>query len=543
MSNPLARIELQKILFKKVLNRLELQSCPVLSSVKTVKIHVYRNHAFEPIASVIDPFLNYSGIRAEFSYSGYDDSLSFSNIPDDADVILLWIDLEHYGMTVDIKSFLGERLKFLRGKSKADIVLVALTDETLHQKDFDVSGCYIADVNELKQRVEGLFYDDRLQKVTATRLSNAACLQMARWLGSSLLPPLFYPNVKALVLDLDNTLYSGVLGEDGIDGIILTDGHRKLQEKLKELKEQGFFLSVASKNEIEDVRRMFEKRKDFPLVWEDFSAIGISWDTKVSNIVTIAEKLRIAPDSMVFVDDNIGEIIAVASGLPGIRLLLSDAVDAGNTLEALVCFPGLFKWHRTGDDTKRMADLQSNEVREVLKQSLSQEEYMKQLRLRITYRVNSEKNIFRIAELGGKTNQFIFSYQRLKEQEVKEFMQHKDWDVIDFSLKDNLSDSGLIGVVLTKFSGEILTVEDMFISCRALGREIEDVMILKAIDIVRRKYSPKEVKIRYKKGERNQPALTWLQKMTKHELRESGDVILAESLFAIKSDYVSVSIE
>lgn len=543
METLLSRIELQKILFGKSLNRLELQLCPVRPFVRTVKIHVYRNHSFEPIASVIGPFLNYSGILAEFSYSSYDDSLSFSDIPGDVDVILLWIDFEHYKKDVDTKSLLAERIRFLREKSSADIVLVGLGDGALSQKDIDVSGCYVADVGSLRDSAGSSFYDDRLQKITATRLSNEACLQMARWLGLSLLPPLFQPNLKAIVLDLDNTLYAGVLGEDGIEGVVLTEEHRQLQKRLKELKEHGFFLALASKNEREDVQRMFERRKDFPLAWEDFSAVGISWDSKASSIAAIIEKLRIASNSILVIDDNIGEIASIEANLPDIRFILADATDASNTLSALNVYPGLFKWHKTDDDIKRTADLQSIEMREKMRLSLDQKEYIRQLNLQVSYGVNSDKHVSRIAELGGKTNQFIFSYKRFKEQEIKEIMHRDDWDVIDFSLKDSLSDSGLVGVILTKFSDGVLTIEDVFVSCRALGREIEDVMILKAIDIVRQKRSPKEVRICYKKGERNQPALTWLQKVTKQELGEIGEVVLPESLFEIKSDHVLISIE
>ncbi len=522
---------------------MELKACPIQKITQIVKIHVYRNHSFEPVASVINPFLGYSGIQPQFSYSDYDDSFNFSNIPNDAEIILLWIDFEHYEKKIDISKLLRERLQFLREKSRADIVLVGLGGGALHQEDLNISGCYIADTGFFENQIGESLYDERFRSVTATRLSNTACLQMARWLGMSLLPSLLQPNLKAIILDLDNTLYSGVLGEDGADGIVLTEGHKWFQEKLKELKAKGFFLALVSKNEIKDVQEMFKMRNDFPLAWGDFSAVVVSWDSKASNIEKIAKILRIAPDSMLFVDDNIGEVISVGSSLSSIKIILADMIDPFNTVNALLFYPGIFKWRNTEDDAKRFADLQSNEARENLKQSVTQGEYIKQLNVQISYHVNQESNLSRIAELGGKTNQFILSYKRFKEQKIKELMRCDNWDVIDFSLKDNLSDSGLIGAVITQFSDDTLFVEDLFVSCRALGREIEDVLILKALDIIRKKYLHKEIMMNYKKGERNQPALEWLQKITKKKLKLEGSVALSSSLFDIKSEHVMISIE
>jgi FkbH-like protein len=542
MDTFLSMIEWQKILFGRNLNRLDLRSLALPVSLQKVRIHVYRNHAFEPVASVMAPFLAYSGITAEFSYGSYDYTFSFTDIPDDVDILLVWADFFHYKENIDIRKFLEDRIGVLRKRSLADIVVVGLGADMVHQNDFSFSGCYIADVNSLREKVGEPFYDDRLQKITATRLSNVACLEMARWLGLSLLPPFFQPNLKAIILDLDNTLYEGVLGEDGIDGLRLTADHFRLQKELKGLRDRGFFLGIASKNEMEDVREMFRKRKDFPLVWEDFSATGISWESKASNILRIAKQLRIAPDTMLFIDDNIGEISSVTAELTGIKCIFADTSDVSGTADSLSSYPGLFKWHRTDDDSKRTADLESNAKREKLQQSLTQEEYIKRLDLQITYQVNFSGHLTRVAELGGKTNQFIFSYARLKEQEIAKIMEEDGRDVVDFSLKDNLSDSGLIGAIITRFSRGILTVNEVFVSCRALGRGIEDTLLLEAIEILRRKYNPEEVRVCYKKGERNMPALMWLSRIVECELEGNGYVVFPQELFQAKNTHVSITV-
>ncbi len=536
-------IDKQKSLFQRELNRTELQSYNSRPGMRTVRIHVYRNHSFEPIASIIHPFAGFSGFQLVFSYSDYDDSLSFSDIPTDSDVVLVWVDLARYGRGVDTKSFLNERLRVLRGKSQADIMLFGTGARSLRQEDFDIVGCYVVDPDPLMRRLGDRFFDERLQRVTASRLSNEACLHIAQWLGLSLFPSLLRPILKAIVTDLDNTLYAGVLGEDGIGGIILTDGHRRLQEKLKLLKGQGFFLGIASKNELADVRSMFEMRTDFPLIWDDFSAVGISWEGKDRNIKAIAETLRIAPDSMLFIDDNIGEIIAVKSNIPEIGIVMADAENPSKTIDVLSMYPGLFKWRATDVDIKRAADIRSNEDREKMKIALPHEEYIRQLNLHVAYRINVMSDVERVAELGGKTNQFILSYKRYKEQEIAEIMRHDGRDIVDFSLKDDLSDSGLIGAVISELSGDRLIIEDLFVSCRALGRDIEDVMILRAIDILRKKYSPREIRINYTKGDRNRPAMNWLQKLVKRDLESSGSVALPEYVFDFKAEHVAFSVE
>ena len=130
-------------------------------------------------------------------------------------------------------------------------------------------------------------------------------------LGLNYIPACLKTPIKAVVFDLDNTLYKGVLGEDGINGIELSEGHRKLQEKVVALSKQGFFICIASKNNEEDVVEMFKKRDDFPLKLEHITKLCVSWNSKADSIKEIQKFLNIGISDMLFVDDNIGELATV----------------------------------------------------------------------------------------------------------------------------------------------------------------------------------------------------------------------------------------
>ena len=135
-------------------------------------------------------------------------------------------------------------------------------------------------------------YDDSLSffnmKFSGTKLSSLTCIEVSKDLGLNYIPSLLKPNLKGIIVDLDNTLYKGVLGEDGIEGITLTLGHKNLQNSLKKLKDQGFFLCVASKNNEQDVIDLFKKREDFPLSLNDFTKVYANWNSKSESIGLIA---------------------------------------------------------------------------------------------------------------------------------------------------------------------------------------------------------------------------------------------------------------
>lgn len=509
LNNIESEIALQKFLFYQTPSRLQLFKHKSLAQ-KSLKIGIYRNHSFELIENTIAPYLNYANIAADFIYSDYDDSLSFDNIDEESDILIIWVDFSRYNQ-IDLKSFLSDRLNYLKTIFDKPILLINIgADVDLPE----LTGIYNVSIKHVESLLGEKFYDKRMAHITGTTLSCNACLELSKELGLKYIPSVVLPNIKAVVVDLDNTLYSGVLGEDGIENIIITDGHKILQKYLQELSLKGFFICIASKNNIEDVQELFKKRTDFEINFSSITKIYASWGEKVLAIEEIAKSLNIHADSILFIDDNVGEIISVKSQFPEIKFILASE-DANITKSILENYPGVYKYYNSDVDLIRHNDVKRNEQREIAKNHLSKEEYIKSLDVELTYRINNLNDVKRISELANKTNQFIFNYKRYSQTQIEKFMMDRNCLVISISLKDRLSDSGLIGAIIVKNEQEYCLIEDLFISCRALGRGINDIMILHGIKIALEKLNMKFLKLLFTRGERNQPAFEFIEQYLK----------------------------
>lgn len=493
-SNHLKRNELIK--FNK---ELDFKKC------QEITINIHRNHAFEGIESIINPFLHFSNLKAKFNLSSYDDSLSFENISK-ADLELVWIDLSRYKS--DVKDFLEERLAKLRKLSQGSILVIFLGKlEIFKSKDYEIF--YIDKLIEEYFNQNDIL-DLEKEELSGTKLSNKALIYLAQILGLSLIPALLKPALKALVLDLDNTLYEGILGEDGWQNLKLNSTHKVLQEKIKAFKKQGFLLAIVSKNDEKDAKELFENRKDFLLKWDDFDEKMINWENKGENILKIAKKFNINPNAMLFIDDNIAELENVK--FTNVKTLLYDE----NIINKIKLFPNLKKLHLNLEDTLRAKDIAANAFRKDF-EKLSDEEYFKKLEIILSFSKNDTKNITRISELLGKTNQFIANYTRLNTEEVKAHM--KNSLIISVKMSDKLSDSGIIAIFVFSCQNNELIVNDLCISCRALGRKLEERMFFKAFQMALDffKITNKNAKLLYQKGERNEPFLNFLEKIAEQK--------------------------
>ncbi|MFN3786445.1 MAG: HAD-IIIC family phosphatase, partial [Thiothrix sp.] len=354
--------------------------------------------------------------------------------------------------------------------------------------------------------------DRRIAVATGSPVSNPAQAVIARKLACHWFPAALSPPIKALALDLDNTLHKGVLGEDGVHGVELTPQHQALQSAIKALQQQGIFLALVSRNEREDVERLFAERHDYPLKWDDFTVIEVSWGDKASAIARAAAALRIAPDAVLFVDDNIGELAAVTSQLPNVHAIHAHE-DASLTQRAIDYYPGLWRWKVTADDVKRNQDMKANALREALLTEVTDtEEYLRNLQVKLVFNHSPQNHLQRIADLCKKTNQFNLALRRFNLAEITERYHSDTSCVACVQLTDRLSDSGIIGVMVAERHGTQLRIEELCISCRALGRELEDTIILWAIRKMPQFRDCEEVCFRVQHGPRNQPAVKWLAK-------------------------------
>ena len=284
---------------------------------------------------------------------------------------------------------------------------------------------------------------------------------------------------KCLVLDLDNTLWGGIVGEDGVHGIKIGHGDAEgeaylaFQYAVRSLMERGVILAICSKNNAEDVDEVFSQRSEMLLQKDDFSAIQVNWDYKYVNIQKIAAELNIGVDSIVFVDDNPAECAMVMEALPEVTTvhLSGDPSQFAETLMRLSEFEKLFI--TTEDKTKR-DQYQQNAKREQQKFDIGNiDDYLQSLGTQVLIEPASKKNLPRIHQLFSKTNQFNVTTIRYTPSDIETFLDGAHWNLNIIQVKDNFGDLGIVGLYLVEVNDSIARIDSFVLSCRALGRGIE----------------------------------------------------------------------
>ena len=286
---------------------------------------------------------------------------------------------------------------------------------------------------------------------------------------------------KCLILDLDNTVWGGVIGDDGLEGIQLGHGlgigkaFTEFQMWVKKLKQRGIIICVASKNNEETAKEPFEKHPDMILKLEDIAVFMANWETKVDNIRAIQQILNIGFDSMVFLDDNPFERNMVRENIPGITVPELPE-DPGEYLEFLYG-ENLFETvSYSGLDKDRTKQYQVEAQRVSLQKTFANEaDFLKSLNMVSIVSGFTKFNTPRVAQLSQRSNQFNLRTVRYTEADIEAFAA--DMDVIDlsFTLEDKFGDNGLIAVIIMKKQDEeTLFVDTWFMSCRVLKRGMEN---------------------------------------------------------------------
>ena len=515
----LDRLEWQKIVFSERLSRFSLLRLMDAAGKGTIRVHAHRNHGFEQIASVLRVFTSYAGMTADVMIGDYDDSLTGSS--EAGDLHLIWIDFDRYPSMSDqdLAAWLCERLTGLREARQAPFVVANAPGRDARAQSVNAAlrrwceetpGSAILPISDIAARLGATFFDEPRSAITGTRYADAACLEVARELGLKLIPSLLGAPVKAVAVDLDNTIYDGVLAEDGARGVRLTSAHRDIQAALVELAGKGVLLVICSRNEGDDVARLFRERTDFPLQAGHVAVWQVSWDSKADGIARAAATLNIASDAILMLDDNLGELAAATRAHPGMKLLFAGH-SPQHTVEALRRFPGLWPMQTTNTDLLRNADIRANRQRaEAVAAAADETSYLRSLGVSLLFRIDPPDELQRLHDLSLKTNQFNLSLSRPSLAEVAGYLGQPDRRVVIISLRDKLADSGSVGSLLLRHDGDRLVVEELCISCRALGRHLETLMILGALLHASSERPVTSVSFRYSTGPRNQAALKWL---------------------------------
>ena len=315
---------------------------------------------------------------------------------------------------------------------------------------------------------------------------------------------------KVIALDCDNTLWRGICGETGPNGVELDGPAQAVQNFVKARQEDGMLLCVCSKNAAEDVERVFDEHPEMPLARSDFAGWRVNWRPKSENIRSLAAELSLGLDSFILLDDNPMETAEVESNCPGVLAL---------TLPAEVELIPRFLDHVwafdqngiTAEDRNRTAMVQENASRSrLLTESLSYADFLASLELEVEIReLNGAAEIARAAQMTQRTNQFNFTTQRLTEPEIREALSG-GMEILTAFVRDRFGNYGQVGLVMFQAADDdVLRVQNLLLSCRVLGKGVEHAIVARLGQIaVERSLS--EVEILYQPTAKNTPARDFL---------------------------------
>jgi len=283
------------------------------------------------------------------------------------------------------------------------------------------------------------------------------------------------PAHKVLVLDCDNTLWKGVVGEDGVDGISFPREMLDLQRFAVDAQAGGALVCLASKNTQQDVLDVLEKRPEMVLRIEHIVAHRINWQPKSENIASLAAELNLGLDSFVFIDDNPVECAQVRAALPQVVTLQLPESQIAQFLSRLWIFD---KVSVTAEDTRRTEMYRENAARQSLEASTTDiGDFIASLGLVVDIASPSEDEWPRVAQLTQRTNQFNFTTLRRTESEMRSAAAEAGSSVLRVRVRDRFGDYGLVGLVVAKSDGGRLLVDTLLLSCRVLGRGVEHAML------------------------------------------------------------------
>lgn len=283
---------------------------------------------------------------------------------------------------------------------------------------------------------------------------------------------------KALIFDCDNTLWKGVLGEDGFDNIKM---FKEVQFLAKTLAKNGVIIGICSKNNPEDVDEVIAKHKEMVLRDADIVIKKVNWENKALNIKAIAKELNIGLDSLVFVDDSDFEVNLIKEALPMVKVIQVPQKEwEYNSLirNAMNLF---YSPSKTEEDVNKTLMYKAQVQRaEHKNESGDIDDYLKSLDLEVTIHVDDLDLIDRMAQMTQKTNQFNLTTKRYTTNDINNFVVSDNYIVLAIGVRDKFGDNGIVGLVIIELGGNEANIDSFLLSCRVIGRNIE----FKLMDII-----------------------------------------------------------
>lgn len=356
------------------------------------------------------------------------------------------------------------------------------------------------------------FYSDKNWYLGRIRYSTIGLNQISNEI-KRLIKSFEHEMKKCLIVDLDNTLWGGIIGEENFDEILLNPNNLgapyfHFQERIKEIKETGIILAICSKNNFDDAIHVFENHPHMVLKIDDFSIVKINWKSKVENILEISKELNIGLDSIVFLDDNKFERELVSLSLNNV-VVPDFPIDSSKLNEFIreVYLNLFYKVEITDEDRVKTRLIKENISRLKFKHDLNEIDYLNNLGMKLNIFTATDKNITRLRQLIYKTNQFNTTTIRYSEKEIMDILYSKEYLIFLANVEDKFGDNGITASIILKLNtiNKSLSIESLILSCRIIGRFIE-YYLLDFIEKIANELGYYDIYAKVKLTEKNLPA-------------------------------------
>lgn len=354
----------------------------------------------------------------------------------------------------------------------------------------NISSCFVVDYQQVFANIGfNNSIDPKLDYMARIPFNSSAQIAFGKTIARTIFAMNRSP-AKCIVLDLDNTLWGGVIGEDGMSGIKLGDEYpgnvyKNFQRAILGLRDQGVLLSIASKNNLNDALDVFENHTGCLLKKSDFSSIQINWENKASSIIKISEELNIGLDSIVFFDDNPVERDWVKSQLPDV-MVIEVPKNPMNYTKALFESKFFDTLIMTNEDRVRANIYHEEQLRKRdLSKAVSLDDFLRELKIKIKIGNSDDTTIARIEQLLNKTNQFNLTTKRYSSSDIIKILSDGG-KVLWLSSSDRYGDNGIVGVaILKEIKNKKWLIDSILLSCRVIGRKIETAFLAEIINILK----------------------------------------------------------
>lgn len=345
---------------------------------------------------------------------------------------------------------------------------------------------------------------------------------------------------KCIVLDLDNTLWGGAIGEDGFDGIKLSlsapgAAFVAFQQALLDFYNRGIILAINSRNNFKEAIKVIQTHPNMILKERHFAAMRINWKDKATNLIDLAKELNVGLDSMVFLDDDPTNRMLIKTTLPEVEIPDLPA-NPLNYAKFLMSLP-YFALAAITDEDKMRGNLYVTErLRQEAEKSFNDRRgFLKNLGLELQIFVDDDSSVARLAQLTEKTNQFNINKCPMTEQEIRELIRNPKYKVLHGRLTDRFGDHGITSLAIVENKKDRWNIKYFLMSCRVIGRGVEEAL-LSFIAKLADHNKAKKLSIKFVPTEKNKPAEAFVKKFFNGKAVPVGKVIESPAWIKIKDD-------